>query len=346
MNCIVTKHDVKEARQAYDRGLKLRSRQQWNEALEQFDEAARLDPKDPHFLTARELLKSQLVYSHVQRGNALLAENQTQQAATEFRAALDLDSGNPFARQQLEESTRPLATALPHALSARLVSAGELHLEPRSEKATFHYDGDVRSLFLQLGSAYGIDVQFDDTVQTRTVRFSVDDVDFFTALKLACQISRNMWAPLDAHQMYIVPDSVENHKQYDRMSLGTFILPPHSTPQESSELVNAMRTLFDLRFITSAQNSDVVEVRAPQPIIAACAKLLEQLSNQRPQAMLDVNVFQISHQFMRSVGMHVPYTFNLFNIPAAALAGLAGQNIQQLINQLISSGTVISAHSA
>jgi Flp pilus assembly secretin CpaC len=57
-------------------------------------------------------------------------------------------------------------------------------------------------------------------------------------------------------------------------------------------------------------------------------------------------VFQISHQFMRDIGMHVPNTFNLYNIPAAALAGLAGQNIQQLINQLISSGGINQAGSS
>jgi general secretion pathway protein D len=163
-------------------------------------------------------------------------------------------------------------------------------------------------------------------------------------LKLACQISKNMWAALDTHQLFIAQDTQENHKQFDRMSLGTFVLPPHSVPQESADLVNAMRVIFDLRFITSAQSSDVVEVRAPGPVLAACAKLLAQLSNQRPQVMLDISVFQISHQFTRDIGLHVPQTFNLFNIPAIALAGLAGgQNIQQLINQFISSGGINQA---
>ena len=40
--------------------------------------------------------------------------------------------------------------------------------------------------------------------------------------------------------------------------------------------------------------------------------------------MLDLRVFQISHQLTRNIGLHVPNTFNLFNIPAVALAGLGG----------------------
>ena len=46
---------------------------------------------------------------------------------------------------------------------------------------------------------------------------------------------------------------------------------------------------------------------------------------------------------MSNIGIHVPGTFNLYNIPAAALAALAGQNIQSLINQLIASGGINQA---
>ena len=127
------------------------------------------------------------------------------------------------------------------------------------------------------------------------------------------------------------------------MSLRTFILPPHSTPQEATDLVNTMRNIFDLRFITSGHTADIVEVRGPHSALEACARLLEQLDNARPQVILDVRVFQINHQLTRNIGVHIPNTFNMYNIPAAALAGLAGQNIQQLINQLIASGGINQA---
>jgi len=43
--------------------------------------------------------------------------------------------------------------------------------------------------------------------------------------------------------------------------------------------------------------------------------------------------------------LHIPNQFQLFNIPAGALAALGGQNIQTLINQLISSGGINQANS-
>lgn len=346
VNCIVSKKDKKEAREAYNRGLKLQTQRQFDDAFDQFDEAAKLDPQDIHFLTARELVKAQIVSDHMQRGNTLLAENSRQRAAAEFRAALDLDPDNQFAHQQLEEALRSAPPKFQRPLPVRLVNAGEIHLEPRNERATFHFTGDIRDLFTQLGSAYGITIEFDDSVKTIPVRFNVDNVDFFTAIKLADEVGKTMWSPLDTHEIFVAYDNQENHKQFDRMSLGTFILPPHTTAQDVTDLVNTMRTIFDLRFITSSQSSDTVEIRAPQPVLAACTKLLEQLSNTRPQVMLDINVFEIDHAFMRDIGAHIPQTFNLYNIPVAALAGLAGgTNIQQLINQLISSGGINQAGS-
>jgi len=346
VSCIVSKKDLKHAHDDYARGLKLQNRNRLEQAFAQFDEAARLVPQNPQFLAAREMVKGQLVFNHVQHGNVLLSEDSHPQASAEFRAALDLDPENQFVRKRLEEAAWEAAPDVPDVLPARLAESSEIHLQPRSELATVHYRGDLRGLFTQLAMAYGVTAQFDDSVKSRSVVFDIDDADFFTALKLACTVGKTMWTVLDTHQFLIADDSSENHKQFDRLSLGTFTLPPHTTPQEATEVINTLRVLFDLRFIKEGQTANIVEIRAPQPILAACSKLLAQLDNQRPQVMLDVRVFQISHQLTRNIGVHIPNTFNLYNIPAAALAGLAGQNIQQLINQLIASGGINQAGSS
>jgi hypothetical protein len=343
INCIVSKTELKEARNAYSRGLKLQERNRLDEAFAQFDQASRTVPQDLQFLTAREMVKAELVFEHVERGNALVSENERARAQAEFRAALELDPENQFARERLEEAVA--GAALPPAgITADVFSdAGEIHLQPKKERATFHYRGEVRGLFSELSSAFGVNAQFDDSVVTRQVRFNVDDVDFFTALKLACQVSKTMWTALSAQQLLLAADTPENHKQFDRMSLRTFILPAHSTPQEATDLVTTMRNMFDLRFVSTGQTANTVEVRAPQPLLEACTKLMAQLGRERPQVMLDIQVFQISHNLTRNIGVHIPNTFTMFNIPAAALAGLGGQNIQDLINQLIASGGINQA---
>jgi len=345
VSCITTKKDLKDAHEAFKRGIKLHDHQRFEEALAQFDEATRLVPQNREYLTVREVLRSKLVFDRIQRGNALLLEDARMRAAAEFRAALDLDPENQFAEERLQESTQRFSQALPTRVDGRWEESEEIHLEPTDDLATFHFSGDVRSLFGELGAAYKINVQFDDSVLARQVRFNVDNVDFFTALRLACKVSKTMWAALEPHQMLVLAENAENHKQYDRMSLRKFILPPHSTPQEATDIVNTMRQIFDLSKLSSGQTADTVEVRGPRQAVEACSRLLEQFGNPKPQVMIDVRVFQISHMLTRNMGVHIPNTFNMYNIPAAALAGLAGQNIQNLINQLIASGGINQAGS-
>src|SRR5207245_8765551 len=106
VSCITSKKDVKQARNAYTRGLKLQEHQHWDEAYAAFDQASRLVPQDAQFLGARELAKAQLVFQHLERGNDLLSQNESSKAATEFRAALDLAPENQFDQQRPNDAPR------------------------------------------------------------------------------------------------------------------------------------------------------------------------------------------------------------------------------------------------
>jgi type II secretory pathway component GspD/PulD (secretin) len=122
-------------------------------------------------------------------------------------------------------------------------------------------------------------------------------------------------------------------------------VPGASTPQEATELVTSLRNICDFQKISPGQ-SGTVEVRAPQATLRACTTLLQQLTGERPQVSLEIEVYQISHDLTRNIGVHIPDTFNLYNIPVAALAALGGQSIQSLVNQLISSGGINAAGSS
>jgi general secretion pathway protein D len=343
LNCIPSRTDLKEARTAYAHGLKLEERKRPEEAFAAFDEASRLVPQNPQFFSAREVSKSQLVFQHTERGDSLLADGQREQAVAEFRAALNLDPDNTYTQQRLADALRGAAPD-PGRMPAMLAGAGEIHLQPNDLRATFHYEGDARGLFTQLASAYGVTAEFDDSVQPRTVRFFVDDVDFFTALNLACRVSKTLWTALDAHQFLVAADTPENHKQFDRLSLATFAVPGATSPQEATEMVTSLRNICDFQKVSSGSGG-TVEVRAPQTMLRACTRLLDQLISERPQVVFDIRVYQISHNLTRNIGVHIPDTFNMYNIPVAALAALGGQSIQSLINQLIASGGINQAGS-
>src|SRR5208337_4617125 len=119
--------------------------------------------------------------------NCIVSKKEMKQAHSAFR------EGVKFEEERLEEANRemmPAPAPLHWAVPASTLDSSEIHLEPADARATFQYSGDARGLFTELSAAYGVNVQLDDSLRARQVRFKVDDVDFFTALKLACQVSK------------------------------------------------------------------------------------------------------------------------------------------------------------
>jgi general secretion pathway protein D len=341
-SCVPSKKEIKEARSAFSKGLKLQKAKRNDEALDNFETAARLSPRNIDYVTARELARQQMVAGYLQQGNAALLGGHDIEALADFRNAVHLDPQNDFAQQRLRDAIGdgiPKASGPPRVIE----DAGELRVSPGAELRDFHFRGDSRQLLTQIANAYGITAQFDDSVLSRRIWFDIDQVDFYTAMQAAGGVTKTFWTPMDARAIMLAQESPENHRQYDRMGLRTFYIPGATAPTDFTDLVNALRNLFDIKFVVQHADNGTIVVRAPQNTLNAATQFLETLGDSRPQIMLDVQIYQVSHNFTRNIGLQIPNQFNLFNIPVAALAGLGGQNIQQLINQLISGGGINQA---
>jgi general secretion pathway protein D len=341
--CNPSKQDEKEAKAAFARGVKLQQKDS-QQAYEQFVQAAQLVPRNVNYVTARELTRQQLVTQHIENGNRELETGKQIEALADFRNALNLDPSNQFAQDRLRDA---VGDALPKITAAPQVIAESppLRLDPNSNKATFHFRGDSRELLQTVARAYGVSAHVEDSVPSKRLTFDVDEVDFYRAMIIASQMTRSFWTPLDAKQVLIASDTPENRRQYEPMAMRTFYIPgATTTPTALTDMMNLLRNLFDIKQITPSMSASTLVVRAPQTNLDAATQFLEKIDGSRPQVMLDVHVYQVSHTLMRNLGVHIPNNFNLFNIPAGALAALGGQNIQDLVNQLISSGGINQAN--
>jgi len=352
--CQGSAKDLKAARQAFARGLKLENLQKQSstnlqdpsqilkQAFYEFEDAARLVPQNVEYLTAREVTRQHLTGMHLERGNGALFDGRPVEAMAEFRIALDLDPQNEFAQQRVHDALGavPVNAASPPQVIA---SQDSLVAKPIDAKHDFHYRGDSRGLITAVAASYGLTVIFDDSFQSRRVRFDTDGVDFATAIREAAEVTKSFIVAIEDTVLFASADTPENHRLFERMGLRTFYIPGSGAAQELNELMNALRTLFEFKFTSLNTASSTITIRGPQPLLQAATQFLGQLNGPRPEVMLDLKAFQVSHSYARNIGLHVPNQFNLFNIPVAALAALGGQNIQNLINQLISSGGINQA---
>ncbi len=338
-----SKKDLKQAKSAFAKGMKLQHSRHSAEALEEFNRAVDLAPQNAQYLTAREMLRQRLVFEGVEKGNASLSNGRQVEALADFRAALDLDPQNAYAQQRLHDvaGTSPEKPELARVLT----HSGELRVKPNPARVDFHYRGDSRGLITEIGKVYGVAAVFDDSVISRPVRFDITSVDFYTAMEAACAVTKSFWTPLAEDQMLLAADNLENHRTFDRMVLRTFSIPGFDSPKDANDLANLLRSMFEVRFVTVQAQSGTTVIRAPQATADAVTEFLTGLNSSRPQVMLDIRVYEISHTFVRDMGLRLPNQFQMFNIPVGALAALGGQNIQDLINQLIASGGINQANS-
>ncbi len=342
--CKPSEEDLKKAAGAFTKALRFEKEKRIDEAYHKFDTAARLVPRNVDYLTALAVTRQELVSQHIKAGSDDLEKGRQIEAQAEFRSALELEPDNPFAQQRLQES---LNQSQPETnFRARVVQQSpELHLIPKQEKHSFHFRGDSKQLLTEVANAFGIAAELDDSVPSRHVQFNIGDTDFFTAMQAASDVTGTFWTPLSEKQVLIAKETLENRRLFERMGMRTFQLTSLTTPQEMQEVVNLLRTIFEIRYVQQQTQSSTLAIRAPVNTLDAATEFIENLGRSRPQVMLDVEIFEVDHQLTRNLGLHIPDNFNLYNIPAAALLALGGQSVQSLINQLIAGGGINQASS-
>jgi general secretion pathway protein D len=342
---IPSSKDLKSARRAFDHGVKLEKSQQVDQAFKEFEEAARLVPSNPEYVLAREMTREHLAGLHLERANDDLLHGQKSEALDEFRSALKLDPQNEFAELQMAQAIGQQAS--PKISRPQLVaSADSINTELPAALAglhDIHYRGDSRGLISSVASSYGLTVVFDDSVVSRHVRFDLEQADFPTAMQAAEQATKSMIVPLESNVLLAAADTIENHRQFDRMGMRSFYIPNANAASDLNEFQNTLRSLFDFHFVSINAAASTITVRGPVGALAAATKLLDQLSDPPAEVLLDVQVLEVNHNYARDIGLHVPSQFNLYNIPAAALASLGGSSAASLINQLISGGGINQA---
>ena len=335
-------NDLKAGRKAFAHGLKLEKSRNLEQALYEFEEAARLVPQNVEYVTAREITRQHLVGLHLESGNNDLLSGQPVEALAEFRTALNLDPQNEFAQQRLSDALGPLPVRA--AVPAQVVdSVDRLTVTPIDQPHVFHYRGDSRGLLTAVATSYGLTIVFDDSFPSRRVTFDLDNVDFATAMQAVSAITKSFSVALEDKVLFTAADTTENHRLFDRMGMRSFYIPSSNSPQDMTDLVNSLRTIFDLKFVSPSAAASMITLRGPQAALDGATQFLAQMNSDQPEVMLDLKVFQVSHTYMRNIGLQVPDSFKLFNIPVSALAALGGQNIQTLINQLIASGGINQA---
>jgi general secretion pathway protein D len=333
----VTNKERRRATKLYLEATKLFQKQQYEAAMKDYQQAAQLDPGNPNYAAAIEVVRSHAVTDLIQTATkARISGDATAERAALQRAA-ELDPHN----LQVAEHVREMADDAAASQTASLYETGAESLlpapvlQPMAGTKSFHLRTDRRQAIQNVFRSFGIDASIDNSVTGPPVRFEMDDATFAQAMQAVNMVTDTFTVPLDAHRAIIAKDTRENRNQYMRQEFETVYLGG-MTQAEMTDISNMAKNVFQVQQVATQLSSGTLTIRATTDKLNAFNETLKQLLQGRSQVLLDMRLIQVAHSNVRNTGVTPPQQISAFNVYSEEQAILS-QN-QQLVEEIISSG--------
>jgi general secretion pathway protein D len=316
---------------------KLFQKEQYDAAIRDYEEAAKLDPENPNYAAATEVARSHAVTDLIQTAAKARIRGDKTAEGTALRRAAELDPKNIGVAEHLREmaadaaeaQTKPLYEAGPDSLAPALM------LQPIAGAHSFHLKTDRRTAIQTVYRSYGIEASVDQSVTGPPLRFDLDDADFRQATQAVNMATDSFTVPLDTHRALVAKDTRENRQQFMRQEFETIYLGGMTTT-EMTDIGNMAKQVFQAQQVVVEQSAGTLTIRATTDKLNAFNETLRQLLDGRSQVLLDIKLIQLAHNNSRNTGVQPPQQITAFNVYAEEQA-ILNQN-QALVQQIISSG--------
>jgi len=329
--------DRRRAARLFLEASKLFEKQQFEEALAKYQQAAALDPTNRNYALAVELTRSHEVTALIQAAAKDRIRGDSKAELAALQHALELDPRNIQVTEHLREmgDDAVRGEASPIYEQGADTIASSLTLEPTPGVHSFHLHTDQRSAIQQVFKAYGLQPTVDDSVRFVQVRLDIDDASFRQAMRAISLLTNSFYVPLDAHRVLIARDSPENHQQFERLDLETIYLPGLASG-ELTEVGTMAKTVFDVQHSAVDPTAGTITLRAPASTLNAFNATIRELIDGHSQVLLEVTLIQLAHTTTRNTGVQLPQSISAFNVYAEEQSILNAN--QALVQQIISSG--------
>jgi tetratricopeptide (TPR) repeat protein len=339
--CGLSKTENKKARLLYQHAMKLAKKQQMEEALKAMREVREVSPKDAVYAGAEKAVEEKIIALKMREGNEAMQRGDAKTALEAFRRAAELDPTNDYALQRLHD-----ALPAPEEISKMRLAEepGETRLMPKQGVQSFEFRGNSNAFLQQFTKAFGISAMLDEGLTPRTLRtVKLDNVNWEDGSAIVSRVCKVLIIPMSDNQVLLANDTEENRRDLVPMTLRTFYASGGGTQQELTDLVTALRVMFDLRYITPNAKAGTIVVRAPQSTMDAVTRFLDYLQADPPSVTLEVKVFQISTAFTRDLGASVPNDFSVFNVTSEVNKLVNSSAYSQIVAALEASGQPVNA---
>jgi general secretion pathway protein D len=325
----------RDAEKAYLAGARALEQRDFKTAAKDFDTAASLAPGNAQYAAARDIARQQQVSELIQAADKARLLGHADEAQADLRQAFMLDPKDPMVAQHMDEISQG-ALPEPDTMREEEVKAGPpVELVPAQVRRSFHLHTNANDALRQVLTAYGITPTLDNSVKSRMVRLDLDDVDFDQAARAAKLVTNTFFVALDPSRVLVAEDTKENRTKFQRLATETVYFPG-LTSTEITEMGNVARNVFEAQQVSVSAGAATMTIRAPAEKLAALNSTLAEMLDGRSEVQLQLRLYSIAKTRMQNIGVQLPQTATLFNVPSELNSVISGN--QSLVQQIISSG--------
>ncbi|HWY08244.1 MAG TPA: FG-GAP-like repeat-containing protein [Candidatus Acidoferrales bacterium] len=283
-------------------------------ALSDYEDAARYAPFDVTIVGKATALRSRLLREHLDDAERLAVEGNIDGATQQLAAAIELDPGNPAILERLQQINSMKET--PRGERRPEPPEGLPQLAPDKINKSFNLQTDVKSAYEQVAQAFGLKASFDPDLAARSTRLHLQDVDFYTAMKVLGMETGTFWHSVDSKQFFVAADTSEKRRLFDPEIEQTIPLSSSVTSTEVGEVVRAIRELTGITHINQSNSQNSITVRGTVQRVHLAEAIVRNLEHGPGEVLLEIDLLEVDRTNARNLGITWPASQRLVPVPA------------------------------
>ena len=296
----------------YSKGRKAETIEDYDAALEFYQKALKSDPNNAGYKIRINQTRFEAGEMHIKLGLKQRENGDLQGAAAQFQRAQIVDPSSAIAGQELKKTLALIAEQTHAGDNARPPTANEAQqymsappqLKPLSNVSiNYKASGDAKIVFDTIGKLAGLTVIYDPDFPARRIAVDLNNLTLQQALEVACFESKAFWKPITENIILVYPDQATKRRDYEEDVLKTFYLSNTVTPQDLTEIVTGLRTLFELKHIQQLNSQNAIIIRATPDVLTLIGKVLNDVDKAKPEVVIQVEVLEARTDRLRNLGV-------------------------------------------
>ena len=319
----------------YKKGLQYETAQQWEKAAQEFTLAVAADPANTEYQLHFRRASFNASQAYMQQGRALAEQRDYVGAYNAFRQAFGYDQVNTLAVAEMERMLRLQAVKdgtpppAPKDDDNEGGTPANAQMNPEVTVLPVHpeqnrvisYSGDLKAFIRKLADELSLNVIFDRTsfAQPRQIDLNLKEVTTAQALDYVF-LQEGLFFQKLSRRTILVADQTRR-AQYQQLVLRTFFLS-NTDPQKAREIVGQAIPPSVGRpqtIVVPDKDTNTLTVRDTAENVRLIGDLLKSIDKERPEVVMDVNIYEVSKTDFLQLGNQIGTTAN-----AGTIGGFGG----------------------